>query len=448
MKRLGIYCLLLFCMVSCQKIEPVVPSSDDDIMFDKLALPKISISVTKAEWNRLLHLFDDDNKTREYVSCEASMTYYSEVSELPNAELRLKGQTSRRRPEAGSGKEHKSGNTDWQHCHFALRSDKGKINLKYAHEDPTYVREMYCWDLAERYGVWTGIKCSYCRLFIHVEGDPQPAYFGVYLMMESIDDMYLAERQDKFGSDKGFLWKCQWGSNLRDTNDWLFKVDDNTSHETAYELKEGKKEFETAKAQLKEFIHMLNTVADTQFEEWLSSVCDVDLLLKTYAMLVAVGHWDDYWNDMNNFYIYFSSRDSQYKFYMIPYDMDNTLGTSHNCGAQHDSGRQDPFNWGLDQCKLMTRIMKVPTFRKKYIEYLEDFTDKGSLLFGWKASQERINSWIALIQDYVPNDTGDDVVIKDKPASWGNHPEYRILTYGENNWFKVKSESLTYWINQ
>jgi spore coat protein CotH len=259
----------------------------------------------------------------------------------------------------------------------------------------------------------------------------------------------LEDRKDFFKSDKGFLWKCQWGSNLKDLNDDLFKVDDNSSNERAYELKTGKKHFDKAKEQIRDFITKLNTLPDAKFPSWISSVCDVDFLLKTYAMLVAVGHWDDYWNDMNNYYIFFNSRDkSSYKFFMIPYDLDNTLGTSHNCGVQTDSGRHDPYNWGMDQCPLIKRILQVPEYKAVYTEYLKDFTDLQGPLFGWKASQTRINSWINLIQPYVPNDTGEDMEIKDRPASWGNHPEYRILSYGKNNWFKVKTESIAEWISK
>ena len=66
---------------------------------------------------------------------------------------------------------------------------------------------------------------------------------------------------------------------------------------------------------------------------------DVPLLLKTYAVNVAVGMWDDYWNNSNNYYFYFNPKG---QFFFIPYDYDNTLGTSMDCGVIQDSGRKDP----------------------------------------------------------------------------------------------------------
>ena len=41
--------------------------------------------------------------------------------------------------------------------------------------------------------------------------------------------------------------------------------------------------------------------------------------------------------------------------------------------------------------------------------------------------------------DYVANDTGEDMYIQDRPAPWGNHPEYRLLESGKNNYFDVKA---------
>ena len=71
--------------------------------------------------------------------------------------FRLRGQTSRRRPEGAEGQKHGTG--DWHRCHFGLnfrKFHKGddnydldgvhRINLKYAKEDPSYIREKYCFD--------------------------------------------------------------------------------------------------------------------------------------------------------------------------------------------------------------------------------------------------------------------------------------------------------------
>ena len=42
----------------------------------------------------------------------------------------------------------------------------------------------------------------------------------------------------------------------------------------------------------------------------------------------------------------------------------------------------------------------------------------------------------------IDNDTGEDTAIEDKPASWGNHSEYRLLTNGSDNFFTVKAATI------
>ena len=127
-----------------------------------------------------------------------------------------------------------------------------KIIFKWFHNDPSYVREIYCYDLFKRFGIWTIGYSSYCRLYINVTGE-SPIYLGVYGMFQAVDDDFIKRRSALFGGESGFLWKCA-NVGLNETNDNLFFVDDNSTIEHPYELKEGKKHFNEAKQQLTSFI--------------------------------------------------------------------------------------------------------------------------------------------------------------------------------------------------
>ena len=133
---------------------------------------------------------------------------------------------------------------------------------------------------------------------------------------------------------------------------------------------------------------------------------------------------------------------------MLPYDLDNTLGTSKNVGVQNDSGRQDPYHWGSDDQPFIAKVLSISEFRAKYTEYLRDFSTVDNPWTGQAVSAERIRTWQRLFSDYVSNDTGEDMDLKDKPASWGNHSEYRLLENNSNNWFKVKAESINKWLDK
>ena len=426
-----------------------------DYVWDNTVIPEFHISVSLDEWNRLLNLYDANSYTTQYVMATATFVKGNETTVIDNVGLRLKGNTSRRRPEGWRGQMHQRDNTDWHHVHFGLNLRKyadddahtiqgvRKLHLKWFKDDPMYVREMFCFDLFKRAGVWTAVRDEYCRLWVHIEGDSKEAYYGVYEMMEPIDKRYLKDRKDRFESNNGYLWKCRNGaSGLNNPNGDIW-YDDDTDDRHAYTLKTQTEEFENARAQLIDFMDKICHLSDNEFYTWIQQVTDVDLLLKTYAVNVAVGMWDDYWNGANNYYLYFNGKElTGYKFFFIPYDYDNTLGTSLNSGVQNDAGRQNPLHWGNDNNPLIARILRYNDFKAIYVAYLKELVKSGNGLMDRPSSQARIRGWQSRIEGFIDNDTGEDTHIEDKPASWGNHSEYNLLKNNSDNFFTVKAASI------
>ena len=426
-----------------------------DYVWDSQSIPEVHISVSLAEWNRLLSLYDANAYTTQYVMSRLSFVQDGETTVVDSVGLRLKGNTSRRRPEGWTGQMHQRNNADWHHAHFGVNLRKWvdddahtiqgvrKLHLKWPKDDPAQVRELFCYDLFKRAGVWTAIRDTYCRLWIHVEGDSGEAYYGVYELLEPIDKRYLKDRKGRFGASDGYLWKCRnAAAGLNNPNGDIW-YDDDSDDRHAYTLETQTAEFDNARAQLVDFMNKVNNLNDNEFYTWIKQVTDVDLLLKTYAVNVAVGMWDDYWNNANNYYIYFNGKEtSGYQFFFIPYDYDNTLGTSLRCGVQDDAGRHNPLQWGNDNNRLIARILKFSDFKSKYVLYLKEFVEARNALMDRRSAQARIRAWQERIAPYIDNDTGEDTVIEDKPASWGNHSEYNLLETGSDNFFNAKAASI------
>lgn len=424
-----------------------------DYLYDGVTVPEMHISVSTAQWNRLLNAYDKDSNTKESVPCDVTYIKNGEKTVVIDAGLRLKGNTSRRRPEGNSGENHRS-NARWRHFHMQVNFHKyvkdeahkvhgaQKVTLKWFKDDPAYVRELYCYDLFRRSGCWTGANSTYCRVFIRIDGDLKETYLGVYHMIEPIDDDYLEVRKEQFGSAGGNLWRCRWGARL-DNPGAHMGPDLDDGREYQYELKTNTDQFDAAKAQLQDFIRNFNSLRGEEFLTWFLAHCDSKLLMDTYAVNVAVGMWDDYWNNCNNFYIYFNSRsETDYKFYFIPYDYDNSLGTCVQCGVQSDAGRQDPFHWGVDDNVMMPKLLGFTNFRLMYRDALLRLIEPSNGLLDMQASAARICEWQNSVAGFVPNDTGEDMTVKDRPASWSNHGEYRIVLTGPDNFFAVKAESI------
>ncbi len=426
-----------------------------DYVWDDEVIPEIHLTVSLDEWNRLLALYDANAYTTQYVRAAITFVKDGETTVIDSVGLRLKGNTSRRRPEGWHGQMHQRDNTDWHHAHFGVNLRKyvdddahtiqgvRKLHLKWFKDDPMYVRELFCYDLFRRAGIWTALRDNYCRLWLHVEGDSKEAYYGVYEMLEPIDKRYLRDRSDRFGASNGYLWKCRnSAAGLNNPNGDIW-YDDDSDDRHAYTLETQTSEFDNARTQLLDFMDKVCHLSDNEFYTWIQEVTDIDLLLKTYAVNVAVGMWDDYWNNANNYYIYFNGRQtSGYRFFFIPYDYDNTLGTSLRCGVQDDAGRQNPLRWGNDNNPLIARVLKYSDFKAKYVAFLKELVTSGKGLMDRSSSQARIRAWQSRIEQYIDNDTGEDTFIEDKPAPWGNHSEYNLLKNNSDNFFTVKAAAI------
>lgn len=448
-KVLITFFILSFIMACDPEVIPDdQPDSGIGYVFDIKALPVIYMDISTEEWNKLLSYFDINEKNEEYIHGDFIFVKGTNRDTLPDIGLRLRGNTSRRRPEGVTGEVHNPTNPDWHHVHFAVNFKKynktqklrglEKINLKWFKDDGMYVREVYCYDLFERFGVWTSPQSSYCKLYLRIKEDNELVYYGVYQMVEPVDKEYLKNRPDLYSDSDGNLWKANWGADLRVADKSKMGIENITlteTYEPAYDLKTNDDDLETAKTQLAQFITDFNTKQGTEFQSWIESRMDIPLFLKTYAVNVLCGMWDDYWNNSNNFYFYF---DSQNKFYFIPYDYDNTLGTSL---LMDDAGRQDLLNWGKTSNPLVKKIITIPAYKTMYVAYLKELYSPDKDLFYHTRSISRITAWQAMVQPFLNNDTEEDTELVDVPASWGNCPHYRLLS-PTNNYFKTRALNL------
>ena len=93
-------------------------------VFDFDYIPEIHITIPLDEWNMMLTEFDKNPDTSEYFKCYVRYVKGEEEKNIREAGFRLKGNTSRRRPEGSAGQMHDSVNPDWHHCHFQLNFTK------------------------------------------------------------------------------------------------------------------------------------------------------------------------------------------------------------------------------------------------------------------------------------------------------------------------------------
>ncbi len=114
---------------------------------------------------------------------------------------------------------------------------------------------------------------------------------------------------------------------------------------------------------------MINNSSANNFKTAIDSVFEVDAYLKVLATEVLIGHWDNYFFNKNNYYLYHQASG---KFIYLPYDMDNTFGVQYGVS---NIDKRDVNAWGrtFSEAPLTFKIMDVPEYKAKYETYINQF---------------------------------------------------------------------------
>ena len=164
---------LLFLLASCESI--FLPDNKDfndsittlgtSYIYDINSIPEITLEVTTSEWKKLLSDFDMNKYNEEYVKSDFNFLKDGKKISLSDVGIHIRGNSSRRRPEGDTGEVHNPTKPVLHQASFAINFKKfvkgqrlagaEKVNLKWFKDDASYVREIYCYDLFERFGVWT-----------------------------------------------------------------------------------------------------------------------------------------------------------------------------------------------------------------------------------------------------------------------------------------------------
>ncbi|KAF0142309.1 MAG: hypothetical protein FD122_663 [Stygiobacter sp.] len=168
-------------------------------------------------------------------------------------------------------------------------------------------------------------------------------------------EFYDVEKLNLNGYDaSGNLYKCLYGASFAPGSN-------NYNQET--------NEDKLDQSQIVRMINILNTIPAEVLPDSLEKILFVDEFLKYQAMDVIIGQWDDYWSNMNNYYIYFEPKAG--KFHWIPYDYDNTFGIDW---FNYDWTQADPFNFkklNTSKRPLIEKMLANKQYRDLYAHILQ-----------------------------------------------------------------------------
>lgn len=321
---------------------------DYDIVFPQDQVNRIDLVISSTNWNIMLDDMtnkygsfgsgsrgpaDDSEDNPIYVPCSL---FFNGV-EWYQAGIRFKGNSSLKTT---------WGNGNWK---LPLRLNMDRFEDEYTEinnqrfygfkelslannfDDESLIREKVVPEIFRDFGV-AAPQTAFYRIYIDY-GDG-PIYFGLYTMIEIIDDTMI---ENQFANDNGNVYKPEGtGASFAKNTFSISDFEKKTNEETDWSDIES----------LFEILH--SDLRNNSAESWrtsLEEVFNVDQFLKWLAVNTTVQNWDTYGIMTHNYYLFNNPKNNQLTW--IPWDNNEALQTGKQGGALSISCNEVSSSWPL-----------------------------------------------------------------------------------------------------
>ncbi|KAG1150521.1 hypothetical protein G6F37_001823 [Rhizopus arrhizus] len=347
-------------------------------------IPTIHISGNQTELDQMNRNISAD------ISVQTNVSYLSlhDAFLFEDVEVSLSGRSSRWVPKLSYNLKLKKKNDLYGYRRLKLRA---------LDTDPSYIREQLAYDMVKSVGLVSS-EFSYVRVFMN---DQELGLFGI---IDTFKSNWLANVfADGDSSYKnGYLYQGLFttpeSSAFNHTSD-LSYMDNTTAYgEGQYKIKEeaskGEKDNWEPLQKFTKFIADAPTNTSDAVKTW-NKHLDTDSFLRSIALEVLVGYSDGYLSMADNYYLYQNPETGNYIY--ISSDMDLTLGSLIFKREDMWSGNYSTFP-GMHSRPLMNQLMRVPEFKQKYEQLLQDINSK---LLNPNVTNARIDDIVDMIREDV-----------------------------------------------
>ena len=254
-------------------------AQDLDSLFDDSVLQELRIRIAPADWAAIHENYLDNT----YYHCDLAWNGVS----VPNIGMRSRGSQSRSPVKPSIGLDFSRYATNQRF--LGLKS----LVLRNLNQDASMMRERLAEALFRRAGLPYSRE-AHARLYVNDE------YVGLYLLVEPIDERFLATR---FGEDTGFLYQLGYTS---PPFRFEFRGPDPDAYlPVPFEPKTRTRDPATA-AGIVDIVRTINEAPDARFLAEAGQVVDLPAFLAHAAAEAVLAEWDGLLgsNGMNNFYLY------------------------------------------------------------------------------------------------------------------------------------------------
>jgi len=254
-----------------------------------------------------------------------------------------------------------------------------KLHLKNNYDDKSMLREKVAGDVFRNAGLAGSHTAFYT---VYVDYGDGPIYFGVYTMVEDVEDTVLGSH---FSDDDGNLYKPDGDA---------ASFAEGTYDEDEFVKKNNEDEADFSDVQSL-FTMLHDDSRTTDAATWrtsLETVIDTDVFLKYLAANTILQNWDTYGRMTHNYYLYNDPDTS--KLIWIPWDNNEALQE----GKMGGSPELDFSDVSTTEWPLISYLYADDVYKAQYDSYVQEIVDDA---FSLSNIQSQYATYSALIEPYA-----------------------------------------------
>ncbi len=258
-----------------------------------------------------------------------------------------------------------------------------QLSLSNGYEDPSLMREHLAAGILREAGVPVAHTVP-CRIFIdHGDG---PLYFGLYTMVEVVDDTVI---ETQF-SDGGNLYKPEGPGATFAAGSFDEADFDKKSNEDSSDWSDVAAVYEALHSNLR-------TSEPATWRGQLGSVFDMDGFIRWLAVNTVIQNWDSYGKEFHNYYLYNEPGNEVLSW--IPWDHNETLQPGKNGGAVALDFSDVEDGW-----PLINFLVEDEVYWHRYLTLLDEIIHGA---FAPSRMTPIYQQTHAMIEPYVVGDDGE-----------------------------------------
>lgn len=277
------------------------------------------------------------------------------------------------------------------------------LNLHNGVTDASFMNESLAFKLYRDAGV-PAPRAAYARVNISNGAEHKNEYFGLYIMVENVDDEFTKET---FQTKGGALFKPVTPSLFEDLGD------DWDKYTQTYDPKDKPSKEEIAR--VLETCRFVTKASDEEFAAKLADYIDIDAFARYMAVTVFLSDLDGILGPGQNYYLYLHPKTK--KFHFIAWDQDHSFGQMR--GSQEERERLSIHRPWQGDNRFLDRVFKVDVFKKAYLARMKEFSET---IFKPERFAKQVDELAPIIRPAIKKES-DEKAARFDSAVAGKQPE-------------------------